>query len=258
MKKALKYLLIGIAVIFAIGLLLPDASDNASPPGNSAYDPYPDIDRLRRLIQAEDYVLAKEVLDISKGKTGEYDDDQAKGIIDSLGKIINIGIDAANEQRAADRAAAEKLLDGFRKQEDEFNGVTFYSHPSSPRYRNRNGIYCYFGISDNQPATSQLRFAVQYYADDWLFVDSYIFLIDGERVPYTPGNVETDHSGGKIWEYSDEPVTSSMMTMLKEIAAANEVKIRFNGSQYYKDKTLTSDQKSAIGEVIKVYELLAE
>ena len=79
------------------------------------------------------------------------------------------------------RAKADKTLSSFRKKHDEFKKVTWYYPSSAPQYDNRNAVYSYFYMMDDRDQPANLRFKVQYAADEWLFVEKYIFLIDGNR-----------------------------------------------------------------------------
>ena len=152
--------------------------------------------------------------------------------------------------------AALKGLSSLRKSSDEFNEVDFYYHPTSPKYSNANGFYCYFGMSNDRPTS--LRLIVQYHADDWLFINTAKFLIDGEKSVIPLNEFKRDNSGGKIWEYSDTPVNEVTLGVLYKIAESKETKMRLEGSQYYKDVVITSKQKTALRKMIDMYMALAK
>lgn len=145
----------------------------------------------------------------------------------------------------------------MRKKYDDMNGITWYYDKSSPRYTNYNGFYAYIGKEKN--GLPWLRLRIQYAADDWLFIEKYIIKVDG--VTYTIseekyGEIETDNGDGGIWEWLDRAVDNDEFEIIKAVANGKNVKIRFVGKQYYKDKIITSRQKLALRNVLDAYEAL--
>ena len=136
---------------------------------------------------------------------------------------------------------AEKDLKSFKKKEDEFEGNAFYRDPRTPYYTNVNFIYPYIGQKGN---SYWLRLKFQYAADDWLFIDKGILLVDGEKFTIT-GNWETDHNSG-IWEWLDISVRDTERLILEKIANSKSAKIRYVGRQYHNDRTITKKEKSII------------
>lgn len=142
---------------------------------------------------------------------------------------------------------------------DEFSDVVFVEPKSAPRYRNRNGIYCYFAKKDNKVCS--FRFVFQYYANDWLFIENMIFNIDGENIRIVPNNMETDNDS-MIWEWCDELVESGNTTdsineeFISKIANAKSVKVKMNGRQYYDTRTLTSSQIKSIKDTYEYFKAL--
>ena len=65
----------------------------------------------------------------------------------------------------------------FTFKKDEFSDQVWVEPKSSPKYRTRNGIYCYFTMENNKP-TDNFRFVFQYYAEDWLFIRNIIFIVN--------------------------------------------------------------------------------
>ncbi len=144
----------------------------------------------------------------------------------------------------------------FDVKNDEFSDYTWVKPKNRPLYTNRNGIYCYFAIKSGKPENFRLVF--QYYADDWLFIKNFIFNIDGENIQIIPLNMETDCGyGGKIWEWCDESVSNIRITInevfISKLANATTVKVKLNGSHYYKVITLTPAQIKTIKDTYKYY-----
>lgn len=155
-----------------------------------------------------------------------------------------------------DTVKIKKLAPKFREKKDEFKGISWIEPKTATQYIDQNDIYCYFAIRDGKP--ENLRLKIQYAADDWLFIKKYIFLIDGKSYPYTPRKVERDNNT-RIWEWSDENIEESLELLTVITAAmmdAKEIKIRFEGRQYHKDKTLTPKQIKQITEPLEYFSAL--
>ena len=141
----------------------------------------------------------------------------------------------------------------FRVTSDDFSENEFYYHKKTPKYVNRNWVYTYI-VKNNK--SLGLRFRAQYYADDWLFIESIKFNIDGEIVefPVGYGTFKRDNDGGKIWEWADLSVQeSSTIAILDRIANSKTTKIRYVGSQYHDDRVLTGNEKTALKRTLELY-----
>ena len=144
----------------------------------------------------------------------------------------------------------------IRIDKDEFRGLTFIEPKTAPKYRNRNGVYCYIATDENY-APLNLRFVFQYYSDEWLFIENMIFNIDGDNVSVYPLNKNRDcGDGGMIWEWCDETVdyhTDVTPTFISWLSNASKVKVKLSGSKYYDTKTLTAEQISSIKDIYELY-----
>lgn len=174
-------------------------------------------------------------------------------------KNIKESMKGNNESVKAVEETAEikELKKKFRIKRDEFdeNNLEWYEHKTSPKYRNSNGLYCYFGTKNGAPI--KLRFVHQYYSDDWLFIRQYKFSIDNKAFSYTPLKVETDNGdGGMIWEWSDEVVDSESKAVLDALINCKSAKIRLEGRQYFDIKTIPMSQIKAIRETIELFKLM--
>jgi hypothetical protein len=159
--------------------------------------------------------------------------------------------DSINTVRAENKLKAEKALKSFKKNVDEFEGTTFYSDPRTPNYTNVNFIYPYSGVKDDH---AWLRLKMQYTSDNWLFINNAILLIDDEKF-YISGNWERDNNS-QIWEWLDIQVRQNEYSILEKIASSKSAKIRYEGNQYYKDRNITSKEKSIIKKTLEIYDLL--
>jgi hypothetical protein len=153
-------------------------------------------------------------------------------------------IDAAKKAQARSRA-----LSGMSKTTDEFSGTVFYQDRSSPRYRNTNGFYIYFGASGD--TTQGLRLVVSYYDDSWLFINNARVNVDGKIYTIYSSKWERDNNSS-IWEWSDEILSDR--DMIEAIIKSRNASIRFDGSQYYDTRTISAGQKAALKNVLKAYD----
>jgi hypothetical protein len=91
----------------------------------------------------------------------------------------------------------------MRKQYDEVQEVTWYFDKSSPQYANVNCFYIYIGTK--KESLPGLRLKIQYAADDWIFINNYIFKVDNKTFEIDAGDfgVTRDNNGDGIWELYD-------------------------------------------------------
>ncbi|MCB1187674.1 hypothetical protein KDL29_10965 [bacterium] len=150
-----------------------------------------------------------------------------------------------------------KLEKSVRKQYDEFDEITWYTHSSVPKYDNtRSYLSVYFQVSNSK--ARNLRFKNVYTADDWLFIESYEYKTDNNQYSIYKGHfgVERDNGYGDIWEWYDDPVDSELRNMLEDIASSKKVLIRYNGKQYQKDRTISTEEKNAVRDMLELYDSL--
>ena len=173
------------------------------------------------------------------------------------GKELKTNLNKPNENQKVieETPQIKELKKKFRIKKDEFdeNNLVWYEPKSAPNFRNANGFYCYFGTKNGTP--NVLRIVHQYSADDWLFIQSYKFSIDGKAYSYTPSDMKTDNDNG-IWEWSDEVVDSEIKEILIALINCKSAKIRLEGRQYYDTKTITTSQIKSIKESVELYQLM--
>jgi len=149
------------------------------------------------------------------------------------------------QTEARRKAALGKLSKKF----DAFQDITWYRSPSTTNYRNANSFHLYFGVSNGSPAG--LRLVIQYYSDDWLFIDSAKVNVDG--VIYSVGSSDWERDNDSdIWEWIDEPLSDR--SVIEAIIKSKSSIIRFEGSQYYDTRTISSTQKRALRDVLDAYD----
>ena len=162
--------------------------------------------------------------------------------------VSGVGVAFPAEKSPEFKAALAQM----RIVKDDFKGIAWYHDKSSPKYRNSNGFELYFGTQKGSNTT--LRLVIQYYGEDWLFIDKYLFNVDGYTYEIDPGygDVESDNDS-KVWEWFDTKPNQDEVGLIKRIIKSKKAVMRIEGSQYYKDVTITSTQKKALSRVLIVY-----
>lgn len=147
-------------------------------------------------------------------------------------------------------------LEKLKFKEDEVTGITWYRDKSSTEYDNENSFQVYFGKTE--ATLPSLRLRIQYADDNWLFIKHYIIKTDDNTFTIFANfkDINRDNDGRSVWEWLDIPVSSDSedYRMIKAIIASEKTIIRFEGDQYYEDRTLTNKEKNALKNVLEAYE----
>jgi hypothetical protein len=158
---------------------------------------------------------------------------------------------AALKEIEIDEATFKKLYSNSRIKKDEFSEKRYIMDKSSPTYVNRNGVFCTLAYKKNELA--ELYFSIQYYAEDWLFINRMIFNVDGENFNYTPSDFKRDNGDGHIWEWFEESPSTSDYPMLVKLALGKKAKVKYNGSEYYQVAKITKAQQAGIKKILQIY-----
>ncbi len=154
-------------------------------------------------------------------------------------------------------AARRQAISRLRRDEDRVEGITWFKHPNQPRYTNsRSTAYLYIGRK-GENGRPWLRLRVQYTGSNWLFVDSVIAWYDGEKSPLVSGRFDRDNYTD-VWEWIDVRPSANQIEVLKSLANSNEAILRFEGTQYHRDATLSGGDKRAIREMLLAYEVMRD
>ena len=161
--------------------------------------------------------------------------------------------ETATETPAVSDAQFKSALAKMRVVKDDVKNLKFYYDKTSPKYVNANGFALYAG--QELGSDPYLFMKIQYFGSDWLFIKSYYFNIDGETYEITPnyGEIETDNDTD-VWEWYNEPATAENIEMIQKIITSKKTVLRLEGSKYYKDVKISQTQKSALKNVLTVYQ----
>lgn len=160
------------------------------------------------------------------------------------------------KKKSEEKQRLAKALSNTKTKIDEVQEITWYYAKTTTEYTDTNEIYAYLGKKEEAPPWLRLNF--QYAGDDWLFIDRYIFKVDGETytIETEYGEVERDNGGGGVWEWYDFGATSTDIDMLRAIATSTKTVLRYEGDQYYKDRTITATEKKALLTILDAYTAL--
>ena len=169
---------------------------------------------------------------------------------------------AAEEKRLAEERAARereaRALRAMRKTVDEMKGVTFYYDPNNPRYINqRSGLFYY--IAHRPGLSPVLRARAIYTGSEWVFFHTIFVKVDDEvfRFNFNHFDVERDNDYEGVWEWIDVPADGDWQRLANRLkAGAKNVRIRFEGSQYYRERTMSAADITAVRRVLDAYEYL--
>jgi hypothetical protein len=158
---------------------------------------------------------------------------------------------AEQAQLAVYRAA----LNNMRVEKDKFDGTKFYTDRSTPYYANYSTFHIYIGMREG--GDPYLRFKVRYSDEDWLFVESASINIDGDVRDIDVGSDwDRDNGSGDIWEWVDVNATDYHLDLVRDVIKSKSAVVRYYGSKYRDDRTITSTQKRALQNVLNAYEAL--
>lgn len=213
------------------------------------------IEMINQLIDKESFDDAQEHQSNLFSYT--YEDDQITESSKDLLLESMVKLNKAKEEYLNPyKEKFEGKLNDLKNVSDEFSDVKWMKDPSSTNYTNESGFFLYFGLEDD--GLTPLRLRIQYLGDDWLFINGFVLLIDGEKYPLIAEDMDRDNGSGEIWEWSDEALDNysqsyDMKELMVKIINSDETKIKFVGDQYYDTRSITTKEKKALKNVLLGY-----
>ena len=103
-----------------------------------------------------------------------------------------------------------------------------------------------------------LRFRIQYTADHWLFIESYVIKTDNDSYTISTSydEVEKDNGAMGIHEWYDVAMNNRLYNIVKDVIKSKNVKLRHNGKQYYNDRSISEKEKQGLQNILDAYEAL--
>jgi hypothetical protein len=219
------------------------------------------LNQAKVYIERKDLIKAKEELNTLLDKhPASQQAAEAKNL------LVSVENEFKEQKLAEEKAKLEKVkaekerlanaTKKLRTNYDDIKGYTWYYDKGTPQYANYNSFHLYMG--KEKSGKPWLRFRIQYAADDWLFIESYLIKTNNESytISTSYGEVETDNGSGGIWEWYDVVMDNRLYNIVKDVINSKTVKLRCNGKQYYKDRTLTETEKQGLQNILDAYEAL--
>lgn len=204
------------------------------------------IKEIKELIAKKEYMAAYNKAD----RFRDFDEPEIKGLAQ---KALSQHEKAVQESKKEEERRIATALTKMIKKSDKIEGIDWYRDKSSPSYNNQNGFFLYIGKKENESPWMRLR--IQYYSDDWLFINSFIVVADGKRFERNQVKFDRDHDSN-IWEWYDENLTEADLQMIRAVIDSKEAVIRFHGQKYKNDKIITASQKASLQRVLDAYKAL--
>lgn len=161
-------------------------------------------------------------------------------------KVVEGGYWAKQMPDALERVAIEK---------DKFTGSTFYSSELNVGALD-SSVYPYVGTDGKR---IWFRFKAILITDELVYAESCTIVADGEKfsLKFNPSDAYRDYGASYVFEGIDYAVSGNKdIEMLKTVANAENIQIRFYGHNSNYDHEVTKDEKRAFAEALAVYELL--
>ncbi|MGN1348995.1 MAG: lipoprotein [Acutalibacteraceae bacterium] len=141
---------------------------------------------------------------------------------------------------------------------DEVQAMKFYSPKRMPYYINsRCSMLPYIGMGSGS-TNNWIMIRYNYAGDDWVFFRKATIAVDDQRYYQTFNyyDITHNHAGGMVGESIDIEATEEDIAMLRQIVSSKKTTVRFEGNDYYHDYVLTDSDKSAIKDVLIMYDYL--
>ncbi|MFN3973515.1 MAG: hypothetical protein ACK4L4_19575 [Gemmobacter sp.] len=164
--------------------------------------------------------------------------------------------DAAIEAQArADEQRRATIVNRLIKTTAEFDGSSWYRHPSSPRYQDTRS-YVTLYITESGTGQRALEFFLNFTSrSGWLFVESAQINVDGDIVRLPPSQWMRDNDT-EIWEWTGYTNHPDMIDLARRIADSKRSVVRFNGQQFYDDHVISSTEKTVIRDMLLAWEAM--
>ena len=231
-----------------------------------------EIQKLQKALDAKSTSPATLLADANAALRSK-DFDRARQLANTLGarhpntpearqarQIVESADSAVRAAEQAHRAEVERAIAGMVKKRDEMRNLTVWRDPAMPAHINtRQWVGAYIMAPDQGGPT--MRFAIYYTADDWLFIERYLLKVDGVSFAFKPETfgddaVERDNGSGDIWEWWDVVAEGDKLGVLEALAAAKTATIRYEGRQYYRDRSIGPAERAAIKRTLAAYNVL--
>ena len=127
---------------------------------------------------------------------------------------------------------------------DNVVNSTFIKHKDSPHNVNRTEVYFYIAKPDD--GKPFLRAKIQYFEDDWLFINKITFSTKDKNLKFTLNGVSQEintQKAGWVNEFIDVPVSEKLEKLLPTLVDDPDATVRLGGRTRIMDLDFDSEQQ---------------
>lgn len=162
------------------------------------------------------------------------------------------------KQKEAEATKKRASLTKLKKEYDDIRDITWYYQRYFTHYTNVNRTSLYIGHTKG--LSPSIRLKMSYMGDDWIFFENAYLSYDGNTKEIFFDRYKerkSDNGDGDVWEWLDVSINDNDIAWFKSFAASPNAKMRLTG-KYTNTRTLTSQERQGILDIIAGYEYLKE
>lgn len=172
---------------------------------------------------------------------------------DTYSEKVDVYTKSIKAQAQADRERQAGIVKKLVKKTEEFDGSSWYRHPSSPRYQDTQS-YVTLYVLESGSGKRSIEFFINYTSrTGWLFVESAQINVDGKITNLPPTQWLRDNDT-EIWEFAGYRDNPALLELARQIAESERAVVRFNGQQFYDDHVISQKEKSVIKDMLLAWE----
>lgn len=162
-------------------------------------------------------------------------------------------VSAIEAQAQADKDRQAGIVKKLIKRTEEFDGSSWYRHPSSPRYQDTQS-YVTLYVLESGSGKRSIEFFLNFTSrTGWLFVESAQINVDGKITNLPPTQWLRDNDT-EIWEFAGYRDNPALLELARQIAGSERAVVRFSGQQFYDDHVISSKEKTIIRDMLLAWE----
>ncbi|HOT75383.1 MAG TPA: hypothetical protein PK467_06340 [Candidatus Wallbacteria bacterium] len=179
-----------------------------------------------------------------------------KKILESLKTRYKEERKTERKKKYGEKETAE-ILKKMRTETDDVADMTRYTDKSTTAYNNVESFHLTL-IKPKELEKPLLYLKIQRRGSEYLGIQSYTIKADENKFEITLGwnDLKSDFNYGAASENYTMHVNNSNIDMIKSLAGAKKIIIRYHGRQFYDDRTVSAKEIKALNNVLEAYEAL--
>lgn len=163
------------------------------------------------------------------------------------------------KNQAIKQEKLEIALKKVKTEKDDVKGIIWYKGLTGEDV-DYNGIIPYIGTKVNQTGNTEykntwMRFYAIYSGKDWVFVEKIYLKTDKTTHVVNVGHQDrnTKVYRGGVAEWVDFSVDKKLYDILEDVSNSENVTMRFEGKNEYRDKVITKAEKENIRNILDIF-----